>query len=1803
MIFPNEFSIPYDVTGEDFEKMLEWFPWPESIKKRGCRYILQHYLGDFLQERIRLEQLSVDLFNGTGSVSNINLDLSSLNEQLASVGVPIEVLDGFVRNIKVEIPWSNMMKDSCTLTLKGLELTVQMAEEVMTMQGMCESLFQTACTMTTSIEIAEKVVQDSEEATEGLDSLAQYIENILARVKICLYDTVLRVERGKEENLTRIEIRIKRIEYSDEQNDGKEESIDEDEKASIYMKKVSLSGATFWHDKKKPGSSRFETKSPTPESPPGSPGSAGSYMSCDSSDPMESLSDPFALVGEIMGTQEVRFRIQPRTGVTAPKLWLDANFQPICFFVCPSQVHSVLDLINELTVPTASKSQQNTRPIHFEEFGKIEEQVFEDVDDEDDDDKPFQFQPGGSQEPQFYSMYGSGTTSVAPSMTSSQMTLSGSSTGSGRHRRQNNFMQTQVDPNYGGYQYSFKFSSLSLTILHNDPVSDLREMASEHFEKMREFQHFGLVNRSMGEIAAEIHLMSQSDRLTIFVFPLSGSVQQTGMSGYQREALQLHAQMGQLWIWEHLFKDSVLAPAKREEGLQIPILKFRQDMAKSLLEALPEHGYCVKVNLSQTRARSSIRLELGKADFEFDPSIIDRISRIIGYAPPKSSRRREPESHDSLIADLSRPDQKKQNMEVNLSAEDLSLKLRIPIPDRRDELHRAPWFQRRVRDEIIKVDLHSLTVSLSKPNSVNISIKEVQLFFLDDELDLSTPPCVEISANEDGRTIVFPSISIETKTVASKIAQSMYSSFHQYAQASPQTPFSSQRTSYGDQTYRQTVECPADPAELDKFRRNLHDSSLTMVKLNFPRVRIELLSNKFYEKLFNRLAWDLAMWKPVTGTQRPVEAPKQVFFDLDEDDELPPVHKVSGHNILSQTQTTPLALELDIEDGDVILHCRPTNNSPGPEIQIDISDFKLIFAVKYLSGVADYLYISAQTLSIKHRVDQCAEFINWLFPKQSGRHSFYRESLENHSDLDPMLTLSLKLENEEDSRSLAHYTVAVGIANTTVRFRMVQPGQAPWDHLGIIFNVEEELPVGYEPPAYITSLHLNLKDMFIDYRPLYLASCAVLSIDCFTLSTVLRPNSKKVLLSMIGEYVALHISTRLPAESHKAIDLKNDCYAKLLVAKLLEVSIRIDPDAVVKSDIVLRGDLSLETCADSFSTLNRLIQYITDQGDFNPDFESSSENTSNSTSSVIQPGSRRTSESSRSSSTVTPTHMGLSDVSATSSMIRSTPLVKAELQNDLLDALEDDDFLVDTRQPKTMEDSIELSDDDFDDFIDLEAEPGIGFLKNKSKPTIRHFQEYKVKENFFRVPLERKDILSPPREMAPPECLLRINELNITWQMFAGSDFPIALENMRMDRTMREMRFPKAFSAREKKTMVELSIKKFKLRHDVFNDKLYLQRLAATVEEIEIIDHVVTSQFNKLLSRDRNLYDPNLNPAIIIKFLLLNPEQQNESVSQDAKVRISIQPIKVNLDQDTAVHLYKFFNELSQFSIQDEVIPRDSPPSSDDCPEMQYQEKQEIFFKEVNFAPDLSIRIDYQGKRVETSEYGTVLGLLIGLGQLNCSQVCLKRYSNRNGVLGVDRLVTNILTDWGNDIKRNQIPKILGGVGPLHSIRQLLSGFVELFNAPVEAYKRDGRVLRGVRRGASAFSNSTAVAALELSSKFFDWIDFTASVTHDFVSSNNTAAARDQRRKPTDLREGISNAYGVVHDGLKQQYFEVGRSIGDGWQQRGLPGAVGSAFSSVPATLVRPVVLAAKASKNALDGARNTIKPKAMQDDLDKYKY
>lgn len=224
-------------------------------------------------------------------------------------------------------------------------------------------------------------------------------------------------------------------------------------------------------------------------------------------------------------------------------------------------------------------------------------------------------------------------------------------------------------------------------------------------------------------------------------------------------------------------------------------------------------------------------------------------------------------------------------------------------------------------------------------------------------------------------------------------------------------------------------------------------------------------------------------------------------------------------------------------------------------------------------------------------------------------------------------------------------------------------------------------------------------------------------------------------------------------------------YIKLVCGKLLEVMIRIDPESTLKSDISIRGDLGLESCADTCAALTRLIRYIAAEGDFQSEFESSSENTSTSNSSVLTQDARSRSSGSQNDVTQCDDIFQINKSDTTKTLIGQSNVGTAQqsVQLDLLDAMDDDDFLVETRKSKSassMQDSIELAAE-FDDFVDLEAEPGIGFLRNKSRPDVRHFHPIQIKENHFRIPHERKDKLNPPMDFPKPDQRILIKELNL----------------------------------------------------------------------------------------------------------------------------------------------------------------------------------------------------------------------------------------------------------------------------------------------------------------------------------------------------------------------------------------------------------------------------------------------------------
>lgn len=193
-------------------------PWPfsESIKKRACRYLLHRYLDHFLEEKLSLEQLSVDLYQGTGSLAQVPLDKSSLNEILDSLDAPLEIIEGFIQNISVSIPWSSLLQENCAVEMQGLEMVFRPRPRVVSgSEPMYWSSFMTDSMQLAKECLSQRLTDDQAEGPqpfEGLEKFAETIETVLRRVKLTFLDSVLRIEHVPENSKTGValEIRIQR---------------------------------------------------------------------------------------------------------------------------------------------------------------------------------------------------------------------------------------------------------------------------------------------------------------------------------------------------------------------------------------------------------------------------------------------------------------------------------------------------------------------------------------------------------------------------------------------------------------------------------------------------------------------------------------------------------------------------------------------------------------------------------------------------------------------------------------------------------------------------------------------------------------------------------------------------------------------------------------------------------------------------------------------------------------------------------------------------------------------------------------------------------------------------------------------------------------------------------------------------------------------------------------------------------------------------------------------------------------------------------------------------------------------------------------------------------------------------------------------------------------------------------------------------------------------------------------------------------------------------------------------------------
>lgn len=276
-----------------------------------------------------------------------------------------------------------------------------------------------------------------------------------------------------------------------------------------------------------------------------------------------------------------------------------------------------------------------------------------------------------------------------------------------------------------------------------------------------------------------------------------------------------------------------------------------------------------------------------------------------------------------------------------------------------------------------------------------------------------------------------------------------------------------------------------------------------------------------------------------------------------------------------------------------------------------------------------------------------------------------------------------------------------------------------------------------------------------------------------------------------------------------------------------------------------------------------------------------------------------------------------------------------------------------------------------------------------------------------------------------------------------------------------------------------------------------------------------------------------------------------------------------------------------------------------------------VFIKHFVFSPPCTIRIDYHGKlsNEQLFDSGPFLNFLIGLAQVSKFDIHLKRISYKKGLSSYEKLLAYILNEWLNDIRTTDVIKVMG---PVSSLTQLATGIKDLVYLPIDQYNRDGRVLRGIQRGASSFTANTALAIIELSSQMVRCAHFAAQFCFELVSSSpaveggvigsSSATSGNQsinvrnHSAPSDIREGVAYAVYLFRQSFHSTSHRLRTEAELGRQRKGIVGLIVAVLRQVPSVAIQPIVTTTRAAENVFDGVRNQIDRDGRNDSKEKFR-
>ncbi|GFF43906.1 autophagy-related protein 2 [Aspergillus lentulus] len=373
--------------------------------------------------------------------------------------------------------------------------------------------------------------------------------------------------------------------------------------------------------------------------------------------------------------------------------------------------------------------------------------------------------------------------------------------------------------------------------------------------------------------------------------------------------------------------------------------------------------------------------------------------------------------------------------------------------------------------------------------------------------------------------------------------------------------------------------------------------------------------------------------------------------------------------------------------------------------------------------------------------------------------------------------------------------------------------------------------------------------------------------------------------------------------------------------------------------------------------------------------------------------------------------------------------------------------------------------------------------------------------------------------------------------------------------------------------------------------------LDVRVNDLEIFDHVPTSTWKKFATYMHEAGERESGASMVhLEMLTVRPVP--ELAASELVLKATLLPLRLHVDQDALDFICRFFE------FRDDSAPTPSSPA--DIPFLQRVEVNAVPVK-LDFKPK---RVDYAGLRSgRTTEFMNFF-VLDGADMV-------MRHVIIYGVSGFDKLGQTLNDIWMPDIKRNQLPGVLAGLAPIRSLVNVGGGVKDLVVVPMREYRKDGRIVRSIQKGALAFAKTTSNELVKLGAKLAIGTQTvlqgaeemlttpTASTLgseEDMIDEEEANKISPYADQPVGVVQGLRGAFRGLERDLLLARDAIVAVPGEIVESGSAKAAARAVFKRAPTVILRPAIGVSKAVGQTLLGAGNTLDPSNRRKIEDKYK-